>query len=213
MPSKRIVKAAAAFLAVMLAFTLASSKIDYWMTPEVRVAGRMSQSLGYDARSRGVYRDSFVYFSIGLEQDSILKEGGRVYASFSNLAGRVDCIVAEKSFDENSQSVVAKCKASGAEGAYDGQECDVSFRHSIGTYPNVLPKGCVFREGGGTYVYRVETESGALGESYVARRQEVDVEAEDDFNAAVSQSLSERDLFISGTTKAVKNGMKVRIAQ
>jgi len=209
---RKVVKAAAIFLGLMLLFTLISAGANRLLTAEVRTASPARGDLSLALSAEGVAEGEMIVFRLPLYQDMYVSPGDTVSLSFSNIKGRLMAVVQGKEFDADTQTVIATCKlAVGSAGAfYDGQICSVGIVHFLGSYDMILPRECVIDEGSRSIVYVVETQDAVFGESEIVRAVEVSVLDTDELNAAVDAPLDGRSLVVRNSTKPLRHEMKVR---
>jgi hypothetical protein len=197
----------------MLLFTLISNKVNYLMTPEVLATGPRPNRIGYDIYSSGVYRDGAVTFQLSLTNEALIETGDEVTVSFVNMRDRLTATVAEKVFDEESQTVsVTATTGDGDTEAYDGQFAEVTFYYLSGNYPRVLPKTAVISERGESVVYVVRTVNSVFGEREIVNRRVVTLLDQDEFNAAV-EGINDNDVVVYDTTKPLTEEAAVRVLQ
>ena len=76
----------------------------------------------------------------------------------------------------------------------------------------IVPKSAIKSDSNGKFVLTVTSKSSPLGNRYIATRVDVNVEAEDDKNAAITGSLEGSEYVITTSTKPVKAGEQIRLA-
>lgn len=207
---RKIIKAIAIFLGVMLVFTLISVKVDYYMTPEVQTTFPQRGVLSFELNATGTASGGNVSFSLDLTQEKYLKEGDGVQLAFLNQSNTVTAVIREKKFDPESQTVLFNCRMVGNPEVYDGQNCTVTYQHILGEYNILLPRECIRQSGENAFVYMVETVQGVLGEYELVKQVNVTVIDTDEFNAAVEAPLSEHHRVIRASSKPIYGDQKVR---
>ncbi|MDO5376833.1 MAG: hypothetical protein Q4G52_00730 [Clostridia bacterium] len=209
-----VLKAIAAFLAVMLLMTLVSNKVNFWMTPEVTTTRPQKGQLGFQITETGSYGDGQVVFYTNLEKEPYLNVGDQPTVQFANASERLRLVIESKTFDEQSQQIGYICRLAQEpqSSLYDGQRGTVRFTYTFGTYDAVIPAECIVYEGG-AYVYLVEEAGSVLGKSTIVRKTQVDVLARDDFQAAVSGSLNETSELVRFSSKALHHEQRVRVIE
>lgn len=210
----QIIKYIIIFLAIMLFFTIVSNKINYAMMPEVSIVAPSNGLLSREITANGYVENNKVVFRVNIEKEPYIVVGDRPTAEFSNIKERVRIIVESKEFDAETQSIKYICRFDKpTDSVYDGQNCYIRFSYALGSFESVLPKECVITEGGKSFIYRLETVSSVVGESNIVRKIEVTILEQDDYNAAISGSISNYDTIVRYSTKPLGNELKVRVAK
>jgi hypothetical protein len=180
------------------------------MTPKIRASQPTSGVLALEIDAWGFIDGETVSFYLPMRQESFLAERDTVQVTLDNHKETIYASVTEKAFDPDAQMIVVTARLRSYKGeVYDGQQARVAFYQSLGQYDLIVPRGCLFYEGGGPCVYAVEMVSGILGESYVAWRVAVSVMEEDAFNAAISGQIYFNQGLVRYTNKPLRNGIKV----
>jgi len=211
----KVIKAVIIFLGIILLFTLISTKVDYWMTPEVQVAVAEAGELSFQIEATGSVNGRNIVFEIELRKDSYISERDIVLLTFENIKPNISAIVREKQFDADTQSMVCVCEIIG-EGEYqiyDGQLCDVKYTYVVGSYEKILPRECIIQSGSDTFVYVVETVSGVFGEYDLVKKLSVAVLETDEFNAAVDAAINMQSQVVKNSSKPLDHEQKVRSSQ
>ena len=89
---------------------------------------------------------------------------------------------------------------------------NISIGQKSQNFDVIVPNAAVREDSNGSFVLAVVSKSSPLGNRYVATRVDVQVQAKDDNNTAVSGGLSSWDYVITNSTKPIESGMQVRIA-
>lgn len=84
-------------------------------------------------------------------------------------------------------------------------------KQSGSSYEMLIPLGAVREDAQGTYCLIAESRETVLGTEYRAARVNITVEDKDSTQAAVTGNLGKDDLIISGSTKDIAEGDKVRL--
>jgi HlyD family secretion protein len=92
----------------------------------------------------------------------------------------------------------------------DGQEVEVSMVKRTENYPLVVPNSSIVTQGGKSWVFALRESEGALGNQDYVEMIYVKVEASDDFNSAISGSVTEEDSVVTFSTKPLADGVQVR---
>lgn len=93
----------------------------------------------------------------------------------------------------------------------EGMAVEISASRSIGEYPLIVPNSSISNQGGLDCVFVLRERSGVLGQEYYVEAVQVNVIEQDDFNAAVSGTLSPQDRIVSMSTKALEDGTQVKL--
>ena len=86
-------------------------------------------------------------------------------------------------------------------------------KQSDGSYDQILPLSAVREENGQTYCLTAEPVETVLGTEYEVKKVALTVLEKDSSNAAVKSNLSKDDQVITGSSKEIREGDKVRLAQ
>lgn len=86
-------------------------------------------------------------------------------------------------------------------------------KQSGSSYEMLIPLSAVRQDSGGTYCLIAEARDTVLGTEYRASRVNITVEDKDSTQAAVTGNLGRDDLVISGSTKDIGEGDKVRLKE
>jgi len=86
-------------------------------------------------------------------------------------------------------------------------------KQSGSSYEMLIPLSAVRQDSGGTYCLIAEARDTVLGTEYHAARVNITVEDKDSTQAAVTGNLGRDDLVISGSTKDIEEGDKVRLKE
>lgn len=98
------------------------------------------------------------------------------------------------------------------EGDYkEGTSLDYKMEKESVSYPECIPVQALRQDSGGTYVLLVKEKDSVLGKEETAFRLSVTVISQDGKTAAVEASLSEEDRIITGSSKNISEGDRVRI--
>lgn len=93
----------------------------------------------------------------------------------------------------------------------DGQQATIVMGQSDKEYESIVPTSAIVQDSTGTYVYRVETRNGALGEEEYVKKALVTILGQDDFNTAVDGLDSgEGPDIVSYSTKVLYDGVQVK---
>lgn len=93
-----------------------------------------------------------------------------------------------------------------------GQNLDLSVGEKSGRYDVVIPNSAIRDGNDGKYVLVVNVKSSPLGNRYVLSRANIEIQASDDTNSAVTGELFEYDYVVTNSTKPLEAGMKVRLS-
>ncbi|RKM57052.1 HlyD family efflux transporter periplasmic adaptor subunit [Butyrivibrio sp. X503] len=93
-----------------------------------------------------------------------------------------------------------------------GQSLALTIGERSKDYDMIVPKSAIKSDSNGKFVLTVTSKSSPLGNRYIATRVDVNVEAEDDKNAAITGSLEGSEYVITTSTKPVKAGEQIRLA-
>ncbi|MCR5417565.1 MAG: HlyD family efflux transporter periplasmic adaptor subunit [Lachnospiraceae bacterium] len=93
-----------------------------------------------------------------------------------------------------------------------GQNLDLSVGEKSSRYDVVVPNSAIREDNNGKYVLVVNVKNSPLGNRYVLSRADVEVQASDDTNSAVTGSVYAYDYVVTNSTKPLESGMKVRLS-
>ena len=102
----------------------------------------------------------------------------------------------------------------GEESVALGTQVSYSIEKQSGSsYEMLIPLSAVRQDANGTYCLIAEARETVLGTEYRAARVNITVEDKDSTQAAVTGNLGRDDLVISGSTKDIEEGDKVRLRE
>lgn len=94
-----------------------------------------------------------------------------------------------------------------------GSQLSLAIGQKSADYPTIVPNSAVRNDSNGDFVLIIEAKSTPLGNRYIARRVDVQVQAKDDVNSAVSGGITTSDYVITTTSEPVEPGMQVRLVE
>jgi multidrug efflux pump subunit AcrA (membrane-fusion protein) len=133
--------------------------------------------------------------------------------------------VMENFWDEDGSAVVTSLKPSddgsgmwvtvSIKGKYlmIGDSLDLSIGGKSQRYDTVVPNNAIHEDNNGKFVYTIQKKSTPLGNRYIVKRSSVDVELSDDSKSGVSGSLQMGDYIVTNSSKPLKDGSYVRLAE
>ena len=92
-----------------------------------------------------------------------------------------------------------------------GQALNLSVGQRSAEYELVVPNSAIREDSNGKFILIVESKSSPLGNRYIATRVDVQVQASDDNNTAISAGLYGYEYVITTSTKPIEAGMQVRL--
>ncbi len=92
-----------------------------------------------------------------------------------------------------------------------GQALNLSVGQRSAEYELVVPNSAIREDSNGKFILIVESKSSPLGNRYIATRVDVEVQASDDNNTAISAGLYGYEYVITTSTKPIEAGMQVRL--
>ncbi|MBP3602546.1 MAG: HlyD family efflux transporter periplasmic adaptor subunit [Lachnospiraceae bacterium] len=92
-----------------------------------------------------------------------------------------------------------------------GQTLNLSVGQRSAEYELVVPNSAIREDSNGKFILIVESKSSPLGNRYMATRVDVEVQASDDNNTAISAGLYGYEYVITTSTKPIEAGMQVRL--
>lgn len=93
----------------------------------------------------------------------------------------------------------------------NGQALSVSVGQRSAEYDLVVPNSAIREDNNGKFVLIVESKSSPLGNRYIATRVDVQVQASDDNNTAITAPLTGYEYVITTSNKPVEAGKQVRL--
>lgn len=93
-----------------------------------------------------------------------------------------------------------------------GQNISLTIGERSKDYDLIVPKNAVKHDANGDFVLALVSKSSPLGNRYIATRIDVQEEARDDKNVAITGSLDGSEYIITTSNKPVKAGEQVRLA-
>lgn len=131
------------------------------------------------------------------------------YWGGGDISGR---LVTIKPDPQNAQtSKILVFEVTGAD-VVSGTQVNVSIGQKSQNYEVIVPNSAVREDSNGSFVLVVLAKSSPLGNRYVATRVDVQVQAKDDNNSAISGGVAAYDFVITNSTKPIESGMQVRLA-
>ena len=93
-----------------------------------------------------------------------------------------------------------------------GSELTLSVGSKSQNYDIVVPNSAIRTDANGSFVLAIEAKNSPLGNRYYAKRVDVTVLASDDINSAVTGDLGFGDFVITTSSRPIKSGDMVRMA-
>lgn len=94
-----------------------------------------------------------------------------------------------------------------------GENLALSVGEKSNRYDTVVPNNAVKEDSNGKFVLVVTVKGTPLGNRYIVKRANVDVQASDDSNSAVSGDVYEYENVVTNSSKPLEEGMQVRLAE
>lgn len=94
----------------------------------------------------------------------------------------------------------------------EGTELNFSIGDKSNSFNMVVPNGAIREDNNGKFILIIRQKSSPLGNRYYAKRVDVEVVASDDANSAITGALEGYEYVITTSTKAIKPGDQVRLA-
>lgn len=209
---EKVLRVIGIFFIIMLFFTLIGSRINDIMTPEVVTTSAIQNELQININKNAVITEGNVSFTLNMEKEKLLQLGDSLDVTFLEGTTRVRAVVIDKEFNPEAQEMRYICQLmEEATTVYNGQHCQVRFAYSLGSFNRVLPRECLFYDGGEAFVYYVQAMDAVTGKQQTIQKLMVAVLEEDEFGVAVSGNISERHLIVRYATKPLKEGQRVRL--
>ena len=131
------------------------------------------------------------------------------YWGGADISGK---LVTIKPDPQNAQtSKILMFEVTGAD-VESGTQVNVSIGQKSQNFEVIVPNSAVREDSNGSFVLVVVAKSSPLGNRYVATRVDVQVQAKDDTNSAISGGVAAYDFVITNSTKPIESGMQVRLA-
>lgn len=128
---------------------------------------------------------------------------------YSNLSAVVTSI---RSNSENpGQSKLVDIKIDGD--VAEGTSLNFAIGERNSSYNLIVPNGAVREDKNGKFILIIRQKSSPLGNRYFAKRVDVEIAASDDVNSAVTGELEGYEYVITTSTKSIKAGDQVRLAE
>lgn len=119
-----------------------------------------------------------------------------------------------ESTQEGSQEAAGVFYADMGEDAVPGTQVTYEITRQTDTsYQQLIPVSSLRKDNEGTFCLVAEAEKTILGTEYTAKRVSVTVEAKDSSYAAVTSAIDKEDLIITGSSKDISPGDKVRLKE
>lgn len=94
----------------------------------------------------------------------------------------------------------------------EGQQLSISVGGKSANYDLIVPSSAIREDNNGKFILTVESKSSPLGNRYIATRVDIEEQASDDTQTAVSGALYGYEYVITTATKPVEAGKQVRLA-
>lgn len=146
----------------------------------------------------------------------ILKEGMEVTVLVSGDSEKNEVVIERFGVNEEGNSVWYGKLPAQEEGEAYRTKTKVTYIYeekTLGDYEKLIPLTALREEKNSAYVLVAETESGILGEQYMAKKVPVTVVDRDEEHAAVQTSLPSDARIIAGTNKYVEDGDRIRLEE
>ena len=98
-----------------------------------------------------------------------------------------------------------------ADGVFGGETAEINVHHTSDLHHNILPLTAIHSDILQDYVLFVERVEGTFGYEYYARRANINIDSQDNYNAAVDLSGSRRLPVIINSDKPVLAGDRVKV--
>ena len=92
-----------------------------------------------------------------------------------------------------------------------GQQASMKFRKRTQQYDVLIPLSALRQDNDGNFVYVAEQREGSLGSQMSVRRVDVYVLDQDSTRAALQGGVSQRDLIVARSDRAIQDGDRVRL--
>lgn len=97
--------------------------------------------------------------------------------------------------------------------ANPGETLQLISGEKTARYDTIVPNNAVKEDSNGHFVLVVTVKGTPLGNRYIIKRVDVEVEASDESNSAVTGALNEYDNVVTNSSKPLENKMQVRLAE
>lgn len=125
----------------------------------------------------------------------------------SSLSGRLTSIRSSAS-DPNSKVLYFAVTGE----VESGTNVSIAIGERSQSYSVIVPNSAVREDSNGSFVYVVTAKSSPLGNRYIATRVDVQIQAKDDNNTAITGGVTAYDFVITNSTLPIEAGMQVRMA-
>lgn len=152
--------------------------------------------------------------SVSVNQAQDIKPGDPVTVKNSWYYGNVIAnLVSVKTDKENPRD--KKLLEFSIKGEYleEGQSMSLVVGKQGSDYDFVVPNSAVREDSDGNFIFVVKSKSTPFGNRYIAKRVDVDILAEDDNNKAVMGGLEGNEYVLTNSSKPVKSGDQVKLAE
>ena len=217
---KNVFKTALALIIILLVLTLFSKTVYNLMLPEVKKEAMSEGSLNTSATfsfEAVVGENNTAAMSLGYDQLEALLENGDTDGTVFALEGEnreipVSFSVESYEYNEETGLYDTGIAITSDEPLTQGLPLRAGFtvQKSSGSYI-LVPLNCIYYDGTGYYVYRLEERETLWGKGQIVRRVDVELLGSDYVNGAVNLN----DLFtvVSSTSSALYDGANVKVAQ
>ncbi|MDE5965625.1 MAG: HlyD family efflux transporter periplasmic adaptor subunit, partial [Lachnospiraceae bacterium] len=100
-----------------------------------------------------------------------------------------------------------------SDNANPGETLQLIAGEKTARYDTIVPNNAVKEDSNGHFVLVITVKGTPLGNRYLVKRVDVEVEASDESNSAVTGAISEWDSVVTNASKPLENKMQVRLAK
>lgn len=169
-------------------------------TPNIRMAEIQITQKGYT-----------VSFSVTSEQSKKVKKGdvAEILNIWDDSVSAVLSAIKNDTQNASSNNKILEFDVTGE--VQSGMQLSLSVGERTAAYDLIVPSSAIREDSNGKYVLVIEEKSSPIGNRYIARKEEVEILAQDDTQVAISAAIDGYANIITTSTKTVQPGDYVRL--
>lgn len=175
---------------------------------EKTVAGEAAAVIQIDGKG---YKTSF---PVSIKQANAINVGDNVTLVDAWMLGdaKANLVSITKDKDKPGENKILNFELNGDQ-VQDGMNITLSVGEKSSRYEYIVPNAAIKEDNNGKFVLILQSKSTPFGNRYMAERTDVEVLAKDDKNTAISGNIGSYEYVILTSSKPIKSGDQVRMAE
>lgn len=175
---------------------------------EKTVAGEAAAVIQIDGKG---YKTSF---PVSIKQANAINVGDNVTLVDAWMLGdaKANLVSITKDKDKPGENKILNFELNGDQ-VQDGMNITLSVGEKSSRYEYIVPNAAIREDNNGKFVLILQSKSTPFGNRYMAERTDVEVLAKDDKNTAISGNIGSYEYVILTSSKPIKSGDQVRMAE